>query len=104
MPVETLRWEGDLSGHVVMLDQTLLPTEEVRIDVRTVDEMVDAIYRLAVRGAPAIGIAGAYGVVLGIQGTVDTEPEDLVALTVEAAAMARVPLAGTDWIPGHGNY
>ncbi|VAW13006.1 Glutamate synthase [NADPH] large chain [hydrothermal vent metagenome] len=31
------------------------------------------------------------------------EPEDLVALTVEAAAMARVPLAGTDWIPGHGN-
>ena len=29
------------------------------------------------------------------------EPEDLVALTVEAAAMARVPLAGTNWIPGH---
>ncbi len=32
------------------------------------------------------------------------EPEDLVALTVEAAAMARVPLAGTDWIPGNGEY
>lgn len=32
------------------------------------------------------------------------EPEDLVALTVEAAAMARVPLAGTSWIPGQGNY
>ena len=33
------------------------------------------------------------------------EPEDLVALTVEAAAMARVPLAGTDWIPGlNGRY
>lgn len=32
------------------------------------------------------------------------EPEDLVALTVEAAAMARVPLAGTDWIPGAGGY
>ena len=30
------------------------------------------------------------------------EPEDLVALTIEAAAMARVPLAGTDWIPGVG--
>jgi methylamine---glutamate N-methyltransferase subunit C len=29
------------------------------------------------------------------------EPEDLVALTVEAAAIARVPLAGTNWIPGH---
>jgi glutamate synthase domain-containing protein 2 len=32
------------------------------------------------------------------------EPEDLVALTVEAAAMAKVPLAGTNWIPGQGNY
>jgi glutamate synthase domain-containing protein 2 len=31
------------------------------------------------------------------------EPEDLCALTIEAAAMARVPLAGTSWIPGHGN-
>ena len=30
------------------------------------------------------------------------EPDDLVALTIEAAAMARVPLAGTDWIPGRG--
>jgi hypothetical protein len=30
------------------------------------------------------------------------EPEDLVALTIEAAAMAKVPLAGTDWIPGNG--
>jgi glutamate synthase domain-containing protein 2 len=32
------------------------------------------------------------------------EPEDLVALTIEAAAMARVPLAGTDWIPGRGSF
>ncbi len=32
------------------------------------------------------------------------EPEDLVALTVESAAMAKVPLAGTDWIPGQGNF
>ena len=32
------------------------------------------------------------------------EPEDLCALTVEAAAMAQVPLAGTGWIPGRGGY
>ena len=32
------------------------------------------------------------------------EPEDMVALTVEAAAMARIPLAGTDWIPGHSKF
>ena len=31
------------------------------------------------------------------------EPEDLCALTIEAAAMARVPLAGTSWVPGQGN-
>ena len=32
------------------------------------------------------------------------EPQDLVALTIEAAAMARIPLAGTDWIPGHNKF
>jgi len=32
------------------------------------------------------------------------EPEDLQALTIEAAAMARVPLAGTGWIPGQGGF
>ena len=32
------------------------------------------------------------------------EPDDLVALTVESAAMARVPLAGTNWIPGNGGF
>ncbi|MEO1206410.1 MAG: FMN-binding glutamate synthase family protein, partial [Pseudomonadota bacterium] len=32
------------------------------------------------------------------------EPEDLVALTMEAAAMARIPLAGTNWIPGQGTF
>ena len=50
---------------VVVIDQTLLPMEHVVLDVRTVPEMVDAIYRLAVRGAPAIGVAAAFGVLLG---------------------------------------
>ncbi len=93
--VETLRWEGDLPGHVVMLDQTRLPVEEVRIDVRTVDAMVDAIRRLAVRGAPAIGIAGAYGVLLGLQeayarpdGALSPDdPDDVVGRTRECAAV-----------------
>jgi len=64
---ETLSWQGGRPGHVRMVEQTLLPAEFVEIDVRTVDEMVDAIYRLAVRGAPAIGVAAAYGVLLGVQ-------------------------------------
>jgi methylthioribose-1-phosphate isomerase len=87
MVVETLRWEGALDGHVVMLEQTLLPHEELRISVSNVEEMVAAIYRLAVRGAPAIGIAGAYGLVLGIQDLAADSPMDLLARAQETAAI-----------------
>jgi len=47
-----------------VVDQTLLPGEVRFIELRTVDEVIDAIKRLAVRGAPAIGVAGALGVAL----------------------------------------
>lgn len=47
-----------------LLDQTRLPGEEVWLDVRTVDALVDAIGRLAVRGAPLLGACGAFGVAL----------------------------------------
>jgi methylthioribose-1-phosphate isomerase len=50
-----------------MIEQTLLPEKYKVITVRTPKEMWHAIKRLAVRGAPAIGIAGAYGAFLGIQ-------------------------------------
>jgi methylthioribose-1-phosphate isomerase len=49
---------------VEMLDQTRLPAEEATLVCRTWPEVVDAIRRLAIRGAPAIGIAGAMGVAL----------------------------------------
>jgi methylthioribose-1-phosphate isomerase len=49
---------------VQILDQTRLPHEEVVLELRTADEVADAIRRLAVRGAPLIGVAAAYGVVL----------------------------------------
>lgn len=67
LPFETLSWQGDLDGHVQMIEQTLLPLEEKQLEVRTVPEMVDAIWRLAVRGAPAIGVAAGFGMVLGIR-------------------------------------
>ncbi len=69
LPFETLSWVGDRTGHVTMLEQTFLPLREEQLIVRTVPEMVDAIYRLAVRGAPAIGVAAGFGMVLGIAGT-----------------------------------
>jgi methylthioribose-1-phosphate isomerase len=61
----TLKWVGGVDGHVAMIDQTLLPGKLKILRVRDVEGMRDAIRRLAVRGAPAIGVAAAYGVVLG---------------------------------------
>ncbi len=63
----TIRWVGDIDGHLVLLDQTRLPTETVYLDCRTVEEVWNAIKRLSVRGAPAIGVAAAYGVCVGVQ-------------------------------------
>lgn len=83
---ETLRWVGERPGHVTMIEQTLLPTQHVQLEVRTVPQMVDAIYRLAVRGAPAIGVAAAYGVLLGIQDLADQEADEVLARTRETCA------------------
>jgi methylthioribose-1-phosphate isomerase len=52
------------SGAVVLIDQTLLPQEERWLRITDVDTLVDCIVRLAVRGAPALGVAGALGVAL----------------------------------------
>jgi methylthioribose-1-phosphate isomerase len=65
--VETLRWVGNEDGHLVLIDQTLLPIELREIECRTVETVWEAIKMLRVRGAPAIGIAAAYGVCLGVK-------------------------------------
>jgi len=53
-------------GAVRLIDQTLLPTELKYIDIRSFDDMCEAIAMLRVRGAPAIGVAGALGIYLGL--------------------------------------
>jgi methylthioribose-1-phosphate isomerase len=63
-PHPTLRWVGGVDGYLVLLDQTRLPGEVVEIECHTVDDVWQAIKRLSVRGAPAIGVAAAYGVCL----------------------------------------
>src|SRR5438552_10143374 len=63
----TLAWISDTAGFVRLLDQTLLPTQVAYLDCRTVEEVWEAIKVLRVRGAPAIGIAAAMGVVVGLQ-------------------------------------
>ena len=57
----TIEWRGD---HVRLIDQRRLPGELVFLEARTVEELCDAIRTLAVRGAPALGVAGAMGVAL----------------------------------------
>ena len=59
----SVAWVGD---HIEIIDQTKLPTVLDVVELRTVDAVVDVITRLAVRGAPAIGSCGAYGMVLGL--------------------------------------
>lgn len=61
IPLPTMQW---MDGFLRLLDQRKLPSEETYIDCRDVDSLAEAIRSLAVRGAPAIGIAAAFGAVI----------------------------------------
>lgn len=63
----TLAWRGDLHGHLELLDQTLLPQQRLVLALHDVDGVIEAIANLRVRGAPAIGVAAAYGLLLGLR-------------------------------------
>jgi methylthioribose-1-phosphate isomerase len=68
--VETIQWTD---AGVVMIDQTRLPREQKFITCRTYLEVADAIKTMVIRGAPAIGVAAAMGVALGVQEGADFE-------------------------------
>jgi len=70
--ITPLRWRD---GALELLDQTLLPREERWLRLTRVEEIAGAIRRLAVRGAPAIGIAAAYGLVTALIDPDDPEPD-----------------------------
>lgn len=86
--IEAVRWspEGDA---VRLIDQRRLPGEFVERDVRTCEEVCDAIRTLTVRGAPAIGICGAMGVVTALAGEVDAPVGEFRARLREVAARIR---------------
>jgi methylthioribose-1-phosphate isomerase len=63
----TLRWQGGASGTLCLIDQTLLPEQFTEISCRSVEQVWEAIKTLRVRGAPAIGVSAAYGLVIGCQ-------------------------------------
>ena len=60
----TIKWEDN---KVIMIDQRKLPLEEVYVDCTDYEEVANAIEKKTIRGAPAIGVAAAFGVALGIQ-------------------------------------
>lgn len=62
----TMEWIGGADGHLRLLDQTRLPAEVAYLECRTAEDVWQAIRRLSVRGAPAIGVAAAYGVCVGV--------------------------------------
>ena len=72
MPMEAIAWLGN---RVRILDQTRLPHEEVYLEFNHYQDIASAIAQLIIRGAPAIGIAGAYGVALGAL-TIETVARD----------------------------
>jgi len=96
MIIPPLHWnEGE--DRVDLLDQTRLPVEEVWMPIDTPASMGAAIRRLSVRGAPAIGIAAAYGVVLGLRGASDAEAQAVVQRTIELLAATRPTAVNLFW-------
>ena len=88
-PTDIVRFEED-GPQVVLLDQRRLPEERVDLVCATVDELVVAIRELAVRGAPAIGVAAAYGLALA---AARGEDVDVAAAALAAARPTAVNLA-----------
>jgi methylthioribose-1-phosphate isomerase len=67
MIAQTLKWVGGTDGFLELIDQRKLPKECARVQCRNAESVWDAIKTLTVRGAPAIGVAAAYGLVLSLQ-------------------------------------
>ena len=84
---KTVRWikTGDISGFSRMIDQTIIPYEFKTVDIKTSDEVYTAIKTMIVRGAPAIGIAGAHGVTLGAIENKDLPLDEFRIKTVKKA-------------------
>ncbi|HZD71740.1 MAG TPA: S-methyl-5-thioribose-1-phosphate isomerase [Actinomycetes bacterium] len=91
-----VEWRGD---HLEVIDQTALPERFTVLELRGVAGVVDALRRLVVRGAPAIGVAAAFGVVIGLDESRPASAEaaratlERVAAELEAARPTAVNLS-----------
>jgi methylthioribose-1-phosphate isomerase len=94
--MRTLDWED---GAIVTIDQCALPHQEITLQIRTVDELIDAIKRLAIRGAPALGVAGAFGVAIAARAhrADAASGEAAVRADAERVASARPTAVNLRW-------
>jgi methylthioribose-1-phosphate isomerase len=96
MPVTTLNWASD---HLRMIDQTLLPETLKHLECRDVPTVAEAIKMLRVRGAPAIGVAAAYGVVVAAQEAIASgaEPVTHIRSAIDVLASTRPTAVNLFW-------
>jgi len=88
--IETIRWDD---AGVVMIDQRRLPREEVYVTCRDHREVAEAIRNMTIRGAPAIGVAAAMGVALGVARSPDPEADfETICATLAATRPTAVNL------------
>ena len=97
-PAPVAQWIGDSeTGFLRLLDQTLLPSETVYIDCKDAESVWDAIKRLAVRGAPAIGVAAAYGMVVAAGKLADNDFRRQLAEAGEYLISSRPTAVNLEW-------
>ncbi len=82
MNIVPLKYEDD---RLFLLDQTKLPGEEVFVEIKTAEDIYDAIKKLVVRGAPAIGVAAAYGLYVSMRGYQRSDISEFLDLTKNTA-------------------
>ena len=92
MIVEAVKWIGDTDGYLELIDQRRLPAELTKLQCRDVETLFEAIKTLAVRGAPAIGVSAAYGLVLALQ---QLNADEDIEKSLESLAGARDYLASS---------
>ena len=92
--IETIQWTD---GGVVMIDQTRLPIEENYVTCRTYQEVAAAIRDMIIRGAPAIGVAAAMGVALGVLHASDANLDEQVETICETLAKTRPTAVNLFW-------
>lgn len=101
MIVKALEWIGNADGFLEIVDQRRLPVEFIKLQCRDIETLFEAIKTLAVRGAPAIGVSAAYGMVLAINKTTTSDRLEeglkILSNSVKYLASSRPTAVNLSW-------